>query len=596
MRDRRAVRATRVRWAWRLTAVLLAAGHTWAAIAAEAMSEDGIAYLDMGDAILRGDWAMAINAVWSPLYPAVLGTILHVLRPGPEWEFLTAHLVNFCLFLLALFCFEYYWDSLGVSPRRANGIVNTESVLPPWAWISIGYSLFLWSSLDLIRIWAVTPDMLLAALVYFAAGLTMRLGTSERRRDLGATAGLLGLALGLGFLCKAVLFPLAAVLFTALFVATRRDRRLRRSLVAAVVVFLLLAIPWIALISASEGTPTFGEAGRLTYLRYVNNVPYPFWEPGSTDLSQPVHAPRLISEHPKAYEFAEPVGGTYPLSYDPAYWYRGVEPRFDLPQQAGVLLSSGLFYLELFGGQLGGFAAVLLLLLLLKVPTAPGGPGVRLSRALVVTGLAALGLYGMVYVEGRYIAPFVLLVLGGMLHEARLPPGDNYRKTMATAGGVMVFFVLLSIGKFNIEGLLKVTGRDADVPAFAESAPANSGSASGQAKAALALRELGVRPEEQIAFVGYAFGAYFARLARVRITRQVPEAAAAEFWNADEQRVLALLQDLLNGTRAVVTDWTPTGPSAGEWRRLGDSPYHVYLEPTPASNPTASPYLRDGSQ
>jgi hypothetical protein len=199
-----------------------------------------------------------------------------------------------------------------------------------------------------------------------------------------------------------------------------------------------------------------------------------------------------------------------------------------------------------------------------------------------------------VYVEGRYIAPFVMLVLGGLLREARLPAGEGYRRMMAAAGAVMLFFVVLSIGLFNAEGFLRITGLGAAVPASAAAASSEPTSAAGQVEAAHALLELGVLPGEEISFVGYAFGAYFARLAGVRITRQVPDVAAAEFWNADDDEARAVLHDLLAGPAAVVTDWTPVGPSASHWQPLGESTYHVYMR-KPQASPSSAP-RQSGSQ
>jgi hypothetical protein len=72
---------------FRLLAIALGALHTWAAIASYSMSEDGISYLDMGDAYLRGDWTMAVNSVWSPLYSWILGLAMRVFRPPMRWEF-----------------------------------------------------------------------------------------------------------------------------------------------------------------------------------------------------------------------------------------------------------------------------------------------------------------------------------------------------------------------------------------------------------------------------------------------------------------------------------------------------------------------------
>jgi hypothetical protein len=68
-------------------AIFLGAIHAWAAVSVHAMNEDGISYLDMGDAFLRGDWSMAINTVWSPLYSWILGLTMHILKPSIRWEF-----------------------------------------------------------------------------------------------------------------------------------------------------------------------------------------------------------------------------------------------------------------------------------------------------------------------------------------------------------------------------------------------------------------------------------------------------------------------------------------------------------------------------
>ena len=44
---------------------------------------DGISYLDMGDAYLRGDWMTAINGLWSPFYAWILGLSMLALKTSP---------------------------------------------------------------------------------------------------------------------------------------------------------------------------------------------------------------------------------------------------------------------------------------------------------------------------------------------------------------------------------------------------------------------------------------------------------------------------------------------------------------------------------
>ena len=56
------------------------------------MNADGISYLDIGDACLRGGWKNAINLIWSPLYPWLMGAARGFVVPSPRWEFLFVYL------------------------------------------------------------------------------------------------------------------------------------------------------------------------------------------------------------------------------------------------------------------------------------------------------------------------------------------------------------------------------------------------------------------------------------------------------------------------------------------------------------------------
>ena len=51
-----------------LIAIFLGALQAWV-YRYDLASDDIIAYLDIGDAYLKGNWQEAINGYWSPLYP-----------------------------------------------------------------------------------------------------------------------------------------------------------------------------------------------------------------------------------------------------------------------------------------------------------------------------------------------------------------------------------------------------------------------------------------------------------------------------------------------------------------------------------------------
>src|SRR5215213_7406828 len=98
-------------WVLRIAAVLVGLLHTAIAIQDQSMNEDGISYLDLGDAYVAGNWR-PINSVWSPLYPLILGAVLRLVRPSLHWEFTVVQLVNLGIYLLALICFEFFWREI----------------------------------------------------------------------------------------------------------------------------------------------------------------------------------------------------------------------------------------------------------------------------------------------------------------------------------------------------------------------------------------------------------------------------------------------------------------------------------------------------
>ena len=155
--------ATWVRPVSWLIAVAAGGVHALGAVIRQSMNPDGVAYLDIGDAYIRGDWGVAVNSYWSPLYSWILGLTMQVAQPQMRWEFPTVHLVNFVIYIIALICFERFWLELG--RWRQTKLTEDDVSLPEWLWLALGYSLFVYAALNLIRVWSVTPDMLVAAVV-----------------------------------------------------------------------------------------------------------------------------------------------------------------------------------------------------------------------------------------------------------------------------------------------------------------------------------------------------------------------------------------------------------------------------------------------
>jgi hypothetical protein len=387
--------------------------------------------------------------------------------------------------------------------------------------LTLGYLIFTICSLHLIKIWAVTPDLLMSAFVYLAAGVIvrLRLGIVSRLNFV-----LLGLVLGLGYLAKAIMFPLALAFLVAGFFSVKEKRAAARGAGCALLVFLVVTLPYVALISNVRGKATLGDAGRLTYAKHVNRVQYPHWQGDSLGNGTPKNPSRKIFDCPPIYEFGTPVAGTYPISHDPAYWYEGLAARFDLRNQLYRLLASTQFYLDLFVFQHGGLLFGIVALHLLGVRR-PARDLVR-RWALVIPSAAALGFYALVSAEGRYVGIFAVLLWSELLANIRLHDTGLHRKLSSVLSGVMILFLVFGIAAFNLEGIRKFTGKGLQDPLIVKHAR----SPSWPGEVALELHKLGLRQGDKTAVIGYAFDSYWARLGRIRIVAEMFGWQADPFW------------------------------------------------------------------
>jgi hypothetical protein len=559
--------AARLSWlrnGFRLLAVTLAGLHAWTAARSHSMNADGVVYLDIGDAYFRGDWDTAVSTVWSPLYSWILGAVIWLAEPPMRWEFPLVHLVNFLIFLLALAAFEFMWRQL----RPAGN--GQSSGLPEWGWQGVGYALFIWAALTQIQVWAVTPDMLMAALLFVAAGLLaqIRAGQDSWRRF-----ALLGGLLGLGYLSKAIMLPVSIFFLAAGFVAAPNWRRAAAGTAVALFCFLVVAGPFIGLISARNGRFTYGDAGKYTYIRHVNHVIYPHWQGEPPGDGAPLNPSRRIFDDPPIYEFAEPVGGTYPISHDQTYWYEGAVVRFDLGNQLRQLLLSGLDFADLFIWQQ---AAVLLSAALIYLWRPPvwsfSLAGIRVWL-LSGIGLLAMLLYAPILVAGRYVGAFVLLFWSDLLAQARLPAFPQTRRVLNSLSLLMILFLLTNVFLFNLHRFVKLSDAGGPPPVTAVAGPP-----AWPGEVAEQLWAMGVEPGDQVAVIGYAFDSFWARLARVKIVAETLGWQADALWLGDpgfQQEVLAAFASA--GAKAVVAEYVPAYANLPGWRQVGDSNFYIYL-------------------
>lgn len=541
--------------------------HSWAAISSQSMNPDGISYLDIGDAYFRGDWPNAINTVWPPLYSWLLGLVNFVLRPSMQWEFPVVHLVNYVIYISALVSFIFMWSKIRSS--TSLGIRDEWVGIPEGYWWAIGYSLFIWTSLSLIQIWSVTPDMLVSALLYLAAGLIAQIRTSPSNWRLFF---LLGLVLGLGYLAKTFMFSIALVfLGLSLFSPRISWGSILKSILAGVV-FLSVSLPFIFLISQKADAFTIGESGTITYLRYVGGIPFPHWQGDPDSNIIPTHPSRVLFDDPPIYEFAEPINGTYPISADPSYWYEGLEVRFNLENQIYRLFSAGIYYVNLFTQKQGILLACILALYGTAINHKFKFPRSIRQWNLTLPAVLAFGLYALVLVADRYIGAFVLLFWTDILANLYLKETQTNRSIMKILCSIAVLGLLLNIVLFNVDGVARL-----NPTVIGESEQLSNPPARPEA-VALELQELGIQPNDWVAVIGYAYDSFWARLARVKIVAEMPEERADKFWLGDSPFQQSVLKAFASsGAKAVVAENVPGYADLDGWKQVGQSSYFIYV-------------------
>lgn len=538
-------------------AVLIGGLHTWAG--RFYMNPDGICYLDLAEAWMRGDWAAAVNAHWSPLYPWILGVALFLSKPSAYWEFPVVHAVGFAVYVATLGCFRFLMSELLRLNQRRDATLRADdrAGLPDWVWLTLGHALFIWCSLPLM---IASPDMCVAAFTYLACAILLRIRNGSTKY---LTFASLGLVLGLGYLAKSPMFPLAFVFLGCGLFLPGDIRRAFPRVLLAVGVFALVAAPLVVALSIAKGRLTFGDSGRLNYAWKVNGVTeYTHWQGGPPGCGTPLHPTRKLLDSPGIYEFAKPIAGTYPAWYDPSYWYEGVTPHFDLKEQLRVLKEGAEVYFHLFYHWQGGLIVGVLALYLLGFRRSSALRPLMQYAFIFVPAIVALAMYWGVFVSLRYVSPFMLVLFLALMGGVTLPCRRELDRAVSAVCTAMLVLMGIGIAACLIR------------PVDAGSAERRLiGASHVQGHIADRLTRMGVKPGSAIALAGSAMEAYWARLARVRIVAEIP----ASLGDADQFRmaypyVKDRVFDTLRTTEAevLIAERLPPAYAAQGWEPMDD--------------------------
>jgi hypothetical protein len=189
--------------------------------------------------------------------------------------------------------------------------------------------------------------------------------------------------------------------------------------------------------------------------------------------------------------------------------------------------------------QQGGFLAVMLLLLAVSRRSIREQSQAGACAVLVAWALAALGLYALVYTEARYVAPFLVLLWSAALACVRLPQSPSMPSVASAGAWLLAGFTWMNIAALNLEGASGLVGfapKGEQHGAVIASSRLRDGQRMSHPAIAEGLARVGVGPGTPVAFIGYSYSAYWARLARVRIVAEIRPDEAERFWEVGAER------------------------------------------------------------
>src|SRR6266851_2875537 len=514
------------------------------------LAPDSMDYLDIARQVAAGHWAAVANGYWGTLNSVLLAP-LFFFHQAPALELPLAHLQGILILLAAFFSFRFFLHTYLDTLNKPIVAVADSRSLPEWALSLLGYGLFLWTSLVLVPVKTIGPDLLVTVFVYLAAAMLLSLSADAPLRSFL----FFGLVLGVGYWTKAIMFPIGLIFLCVSIVKVRNWKRSLTSVLA----FSIAAAPLLLALSLPRDRFTFGDSGKLNYSSFVNPGGRTInWQGDPVGSGVPKHPTRRIAGELPIYEFNGPIAGTYPPSYDPSYWNQGRRATFNPRAQLTVVARHVPNVAELFFVAQPSLTAGFLFLLFWCPPLFLRNLIRRWD--LLAISVAIVGLYMLVHFETRFVGAFVIFLWLSAFIALRVP-----------ADGVAQRIAGLSIVALVAAMFLSLTSNLAKNMAAGcpESALSNVEMA----------QQLDLPPGTPVAVVGQGNFAYWAHLSQVHIVSEIMGTEDTFFWRlpADKR------QHLYAAFRTTGAQWLIAQPpnvlidalDAG-WQQIGTTTYYRY--------------------
>jgi hypothetical protein len=530
---------------------------------------DSLSYLEIGQTYFRGDWKTAINSYWSPLYSWLIALPLRVFSISPYWESTCINLVNLAIYVFALFSLEFLLSNFIQSLLRSSK-ANGEAPVPAWAFRLIGYTLFLYSSVAWLGAGYSSPDLLVAAVVMLDVGVIIRIYVDG---PTFANYAFLGLFLGIGYLAKVVLLPLGLVfLLMSLFAGGISSRTVIRFSLG-LVMFGLVAAPFIYALSVSKNRFCYGDSGKHNYTRYIDGVSFSnYYQRADKRAGSPLRSIKKLLDDPPTYEIGQPFRASYAPWYDPTYWWEGIVPYWSLRAEISAFHQHLHFWYEVVTGQ-AEFVAGLLTLLLLSRKYLTAAKRLWAEFFIWLPSVVACIGYSLIHVEVRFLPGFLIVLWLSLFRSVPVPRKNIYPRMVrcvVIAMAIVVGIRSVRTGVVNLGRALHARHTSWEV--------------------AEQLHRIGVRPRDPVAAIGFNVEAYWAHLAGVSIVAELTEVGAGTYWvSSSEVRSNVLRVFAQVGAKAVVCNRTPEYGVPSDWLRVGQSGFFIRGIPDDSLPPAPPP-------
>ncbi len=298
---------------------------------------------------------------------------------------------------------------------------------------------------------------------------------------------------------------------------------------------------------------------QLAFAITVDQVPQFFWQ-GENGSGVPTHSVRQLLAHPHIFEFASPIGGTYPPAFDQPYWMEGVRPHLRLPGLLRVLRQSAGTLFQIYQVQLE-YAVLSLAFFFAAASRAAWWKLFRRQAYFWLPPLVACSSYAIVLVEFRYVAPFVLLLWLAAISSFLSMRSEIPRRFLFALILAAVCVTGLKDAKLAVSDLLAIrsSGQNVDW------------------EVAQALGKLNLQLGDSVAGLSRVAESHWARLAGVRIVAEIPLGDEDIFWESSpeaKQKVFRILAG--TGAKMVVTKFAPPSAANEGWIPLGNTSFYVH--------------------